>query len=150
MTYYHYESYYFKVCCTASRCGNRLDKKPCSLSKFVWFPLDVVIDSTYLASPSIIRDLSVGHHICHRSDKIYILMRSATIDTLFRPMLMRSATFDTLARPVLPEEVMYLNRITFCSWVGHSFQFIVIKQRSSRYKSLGNIFNQTYDRIGGE
>jgi hypothetical protein len=92
----------------------------------------------------------VGRHICHRYEERYILMRSATFDTLARPVLMRSATFDTLARPVLPEEVMYLNRLTFCSWVGRFFQFTVIKQRSSTYKSSGSLFNQTDDRIHGE
>jgi hypothetical protein len=51
---------------------------------------------------------------------------------------------------VLPEEVMYLNRLTFCSWVGRFFQFTVIKQRSSTYKSSGSLFNQTDDRIHGE
>jgi hypothetical protein len=98
--------------------------------------MDVVVDSTYLASPSNIPDLFVGRHICHRYDERYILVRSAT--------------FDTLARTVLPEEVMYFNRITFCRWLGRSFQFTAIKQRSSTYKSSGKLFNQTDDRIQGE
>jgi hypothetical protein len=120
------------------------------LSKFVQFSLDVVADSTYLASPPNIPDLYVGRHIFHHYDERYILMRSATFDTLFRSVLMRSATFDTLSRPVFPEESMYFNIITFFSWLACSFQFTVIKQRSSTYKSSGRLFNQTCDRIQGE
>jgi hypothetical protein len=48
MTYYHYKSFYFKVYGDTYGCGNRLDRKPCFLSKFVQFPLDVVVDSTLL------------------------------------------------------------------------------------------------------
>jgi hypothetical protein len=62
-------------------------------------------------------------------------MPSATFDTLVRPMLVHSTTFDALTTPQLPEEVMYLNRFSFCIWVGHFFQFTVIKKRSSIYKS---------------
>jgi hypothetical protein len=78
------------------------------------------------------------------------MMPSATFDTLARPVLVHSATFDALATPQLPEEVMYLNRFAFCIWVGHLFQFTVIKQRSSTYKSPGRLLNQTDDRIQGE
>jgi hypothetical protein len=49
-----------------------------------------------------------------RYEKIYILMPSATIDTLARPVLVHSITFDALATPQLPEEVMYLKRFEFC------------------------------------
>jgi hypothetical protein len=73
------------------------------------------------------------------------MMRYATFDTLARPMLMCYATFDTLSRDVLSEEVMYFNKITFCSWVGYFFQFTVIKQISSTFKSSDKIFNQTDD-----
>jgi hypothetical protein len=120
------------------------------LSNFVQFPLDVVADSTYLALPPNIPDLSVGCHTCHRYEERYILMQFGTFDTFSRPVLMRSATFDTFARPALPEEVMYLNRFSFCSWVRRFFQFTAIKQRSSTYKSSGRLFNQTDDRIQGE
>jgi hypothetical protein len=92
----------------------------------------------------------VGRHIFHHYEERYILMRSATFDTLSRSVLVRSATFDTLARPMLPEEAMYFNIITFCSWLAHFFQFTVIKQRSSTYKSSSRILNQTDDRIQGE
>jgi hypothetical protein len=74
-------------------------------------------------------------------------MPSATFDALATPVLVHSAAFDALATPLLPEEVMYLNRVAFCIWVGRSFQFTVIKQRSSTYKSSGRLLNQTDDRI---
>jgi hypothetical protein len=77
-------------------------------------------------------------------------MPSATFDTLATPVLVRSAAFDALATPLLPEEVMCLNRFSFCIWVGRFFQFTVIKQRSSTYKSSGRLLNQTDDRIQGE
>jgi hypothetical protein len=51
---------------------------------------------------------------------------------------------------MLLEEVMYFKRGTFCSWIGRPFQFTIIKQRSSTYKSSGRIFNQTNDQIQGE
>jgi hypothetical protein len=88
-----------------------------------------------LASLPNIPNLFVGHHVYHPYNEIYILMRSAT--------------FDTLARPVLLEEVMY-NRETFYSWLGRPFQFTVIKQLSSTYKSSARRFNQTNDPIKGE
>jgi hypothetical protein len=77
-------------------------------------------------------------------------MPSAIFDTLVRPVLVHFATFDTLATPQLLEEVMYLNKFSFFIWVGHLFQFTIIKQRSSTYKSPGRLFNQTDDRIQGE
>jgi hypothetical protein len=42
-------------------------------------------------------------------------MPSATFDTLSRPVLVHSAAFDALATPLLPEQVMYLNRVSFAS-----------------------------------
>jgi hypothetical protein len=102
------------------------------IENYWWLPTD----STYLASPPNIPDLSVGHHICHHYDKRYILMRSAT--------------FDTLSKPMLPEEVMYFNIRTFFIWLGRFFQFTIIKQRSSTYKSSSRLFNQIDDRIQGE
>jgi hypothetical protein len=74
-------------------------------------------------------------------------MPSATFDTLARPVLVPFATFDALGTPLLAEQVMCLNRFAFCIWVGRFFQFTVIKQRSSTYKSSGRLFNQTDDRI---
>ena len=67
-----------------------------------------------------------------------------------RYILMHYATFDALSTPQLPEEFMYLNIFSFCIWVGHFFQFTVIKQRSFTYKSLGRLLNQTDNRIQGE
>jgi len=86
----------------------------------------------------------------YRYEEIYILMPSATFDTLARPLSLRFASFDALSTPLLPEEVIYLNRFSFCIWVGCFFQFTVIKQRSSTYKSSSKLFNQTDDRIQGE
>jgi hypothetical protein len=80
----------------------------------------------------------------------YILMPFATFVTLARPVRVHSATFDAVATPQLPEEFMYLNIFAFCIWVGCFFQFTIIKQRSSTYKSSGRILNQTNDRIQGE
>jgi hypothetical protein len=48
-----------------------------------------------------IPDHFVGHHVCHPYDERYILMRSAT--------------FDTLDRYVLLKEVVYFNGGTFCN-----------------------------------
>jgi hypothetical protein len=79
--------------------------------------------------------------------EIYILMPSAAFDTLSRPVLVHSAAFDALATPLLPKEVMYLNKVSFCIWVGRSFQFTVINQRSSTYKSSGRLLNKTDDQI---
>ena len=81
-------------------------------------------------------DHFVSCHVCHPCDK--------------RCILMWSTTFDTLVRYMLLEEAMYFNRGKFCSWLGRPFHFIVIKQRSSTYKSLGRIFNHIDDRIQGE
>jgi hypothetical protein len=87
----------------------------------------------------------VGPPYLHHYEEIYILMPSATFDTLARPVLVHSAAFDALATPLLPEEFMYLNRVAFCIWVGRFFQFTVIKQRSSTYKSSGRLLNQPDD-----
>jgi len=82
MTYYHCKSLYFIVWWPACGSGSWLDRKLCSLWKFVRFPLDVVADSTYLASPLNIPNLSVGHHIsmamkkdilwCHQQHLIHL------------------------------------------------------------------------------
>jgi len=63
MTYYHCKSLYFIMWWPACGSGSQLDRKLCSLWKFVRFPLDVVANSTYLASPLNILDLFVGRHI---------------------------------------------------------------------------------------
>jgi hypothetical protein len=75
------------------------------------------------------------------------MIPSAAFDALATPVLVHSAIFDALATPLLPEEVMYLNKVSFCIWVGHSFQFTIIKKRSSTYKSSGRLLNQTNDQI---
>jgi Na+-translocating ferredoxin:NAD+ oxidoreductase RnfA subunit len=74
-------------------------------------------------------------------------MPFATFDTLSSPVLVHSIAFDALATLLLPKEVMYLNRFAFFIWIGRFFQFTVIKKRSSTYKSLGKLLNQTDDRI---
>jgi hypothetical protein len=88
-----------------------------------------------------------GPPYLHGYEERYILMPSTAFDTLARPVLVHSAAFDALATPLLPEEVMYLNRVSFCIWVGRSFQFTAIKQRSSTYKSSCRLLNETDDRI---
>jgi hypothetical protein len=87
-------------------------------------------------SVSNIRYHFLGRHVYHPYDEKYIFLRSAT--------------FDTLAKYVLLEEDMYFNRRTFSSSLGHPFQFTVIKQRSSAYKSSGKLFNQIDDQIQEE
>jgi hypothetical protein len=88
-----------------------------------------------------------GPPYLHGYEERYILMPSAAFDTLSRPVLVHSAAFDAFATPLLPEEVMYLNKVVFCIWVGCFFQFTVINQRISTYKSSGRLLNQTDDRI---
>jgi len=83
MTYYHYKSFYFIVWWPACGSGSRLDRKLCSLSMFVQFPLDAVADSTYLVSPPNIPELYVGRHTstamrkdilwCHMQHLIHLL-----------------------------------------------------------------------------
>jgi hypothetical protein len=88
-----------------------------------------------------------GPPYLHFYEEIYILMPSATFDTLTRPVLVHSTTFYALATPLFPKEVMYLNRVTFFIWVGRFFQFTVINQRRSTYKSSGRLLttNQTIE-----
>jgi hypothetical protein len=86
-----------------------------------------------------------GPPYIHGYEERYILMPSATFDTLARLVLVHSAAFYALATPLLPEEVMYLNRVSFFIWFGRSFQFTIIKKRSSTYKSSGRLLNQIDD-----